>query len=270
MLALLRLQRLLIRRLADSKSVGYQLRMLKLPLFVCLALAACSQRQPPALSAAATPTAGSEAAKLPNVPAEAKSECPKKVADGSLLMCGNGLAWSSNNEQTGACEKPKLDPDPGETEQERPLEFTGRGPKWEFSVVAQGPSGSGRYWHVAVIREDTGDGFCTEESTVGFRSLVGSQAAQRLVPLRWIADLDSDGQDELVLWGSFPLRPDSDLNNHGLVPTVYRASANAFVLDKDLTRQEAKRVAAVYRDAAKEGDRKRRTALARELDARVN
>lgn len=136
-------------------------------------------------------------------------------------------------------------------------------------MTTQGPSGSGRYWRIAVARKDTGGGFCDEASTVGFRSLNGTKAVKELLPLRWVADLDSDGLDELILWGSFPLDPESNLGQYGLTATVYKATAKGFVRDARLTRGKLEKLVGIYQSAAKEGNPKVRRALAKRLSAQA-
>jgi len=116
-------------------------------------------------------------------------------------------------------------------------------------VYADGPEGSGRYWTVVVgvsRRSSTGPirGICLETSTVGWRTL---QQFDRL-PLPWLDDLDHDGNAELVIWESFPLRAEASEAEFGLVPWVYRRTTeDSLTIDWLLSRRMAREVAQAYR-----------------------
>lgn len=114
-------------------------------------------------------------------------------------------------------------------------------------VYPNGPAGSGRYWTVTIgvtphskpIR-----GVCLTTSTVGWRTL---QRYKR-TPLAWVDDLDKDGNAELILWSSFPLRENASLAEYGLMAWVYRVdSEDSLAIDWDLSRKMARRIAEAYR-----------------------
>jgi hypothetical protein len=119
----------------------------------------------------------------------------------------------------------------------------------DLFVLADGPSGSGRYWTVTVGvatrgRTNPERGVCFETNTVGWRTL------QRLkdAPLPWIEDLDHHGKAELIVWESFALRQDASMAEFGLAAWAYRLTPdNSLALDWDLSRQLARAIAAAYR-----------------------
>ena len=78
-------------------------------------------------------------------------------------------------------------------------------------------------------------------STPGWRTL------DQYKPLTWLDDIDKDGQAEVVIWDSFPLRAGASLSDYGLVAWVYQTTGDSFALNLDMTRRVAKEIAAAYR-----------------------
>jgi len=149
-----------------------------------------------------------------------------------------GFEWPEGEEQTGPCEAV-------------PREKWIRKPSGSFDlfVSADGPSGSGRYWNVTVGigKKDSPKpdrGICLATSTVGWRTLQQFKNS----PLVWLDDLDGDGKAEVIVWASFPLRPEASMAEFGLTAWVYRlTSKDSFVLDWKLSRRMARDLAAAYR-----------------------
>ena len=150
----------------------------------------------------------------------------------------NGIFWLESEESDGPCD-------------------TVRTSKWErrpagaseLFVHANGPSGSGRYWTVTVGIGEKGArkpnrGTCFSATTVGWRTLQRFQDA----PLRWLDDLNHDGNAEVIVWDSFALHDDASASEFGLTAWVYRLGAgNTLELDLKLSRVIAKQIAAAYR-----------------------
>jgi hypothetical protein len=119
----------------------------------------------------------------------------------------------------------------------------------DLFVYVDGPSGSGRFWHVTVgvagrqhskpIR-----GVCLTTSTLGWRTLQRYKDA----PLPWLDDLDKDGRAEVIIWSSFPLREDASFAEDGLMAWVYRlTSEDSLAIDWGLSRRMAREIAKAYR-----------------------
>jgi len=147
------------------------------------------------------------------------------------------FTWLQGEEETGPCQAVPLD-------------------KWtrkrsgalDLFVYSDGPSGSGRYWTVTVGIGKAGKpkpdrGTCLTTSTVGWRTL----QYYRDSPLPWLDDVDGDGEAELILWASFPLRQDASTAEYGLTSWVYRLDTHNMKLDWDLSRRMARNLAAAYR-----------------------
>jgi hypothetical protein len=125
------------------------------------------------------------------------------------------------------------------------------GKTYDLLLKTEGPGGSGRYWTITVNIDETRttepqNGICFETSTLGWRTLQGFENGG----LNWAEDLNGDGDPELIVWASFFAGDDPDTAPHptGLCAWVYRKTqANQLVLDWDLSRKFADRVAAEYR-----------------------
>ena len=118
----------------------------------------------------------------------------------------------------------------------------------DLLVSADGPSGSLRYWHITVgvaQRTERKPSRCLylETSTVGWRTL----QRYKDLPLRWLDDLDGDGNAELIIWDSFPLYKEAELNAFGLIAWVYRlVSEESLAIDWGLSRRMARDIAKAY------------------------
>jgi hypothetical protein len=141
----------------------------------------------------------------------------------------------------------------------------------DVSVMADGPSGSGRYWNITVAVADTNTpkskrGICVGTSTIGWRTLQYFNGSA----LRWVEDLDKDGTCELILWGSFPLGQEATHAEYGLIGWVYGYDGkNTLRLNQDLTKRIASQLAEAYRGELLGGStslKQRRMTAARLLD----
>jgi hypothetical protein len=157
----------------------------------------------------------------------------------------NGFRWLANEEFQGACDKV---PDTAWTK------FAGR--RYSAYVSADGPIGSGRFWNIAIgfsskTETDPTRGFCLQTSTVGWRTLRYFDQA----PLKWLSDENADGNPELIIWDSFPLRDSPTMAEYGLVAWVYHIdSTGTCQIDWNLSRHKAGEIAAAYRKPLAESD----------------
>ena len=151
---------------------------------------------------------------------------------------GHGFKWLPGEETGDRCNR-------------------GAGKKWtknsfkthNLFVDAEGPSGSSRLWKLTIgtarhSRTKPDRGVCLTTSTTGWRTL----KQYRRIPLPWLEDLDHDGEAELIIWDSFPLREEASVAEYGLIAWVYRlASKDLFVIDRVLSRRMASEIAQAYR-----------------------
>ncbi len=154
----------------------------------------------------------------------------------------------------------------------------GSGAHARFRVSYAGPSGSGRYWDVAVSTGPQARGFCFQTSTVGWRMVGGDPVlAKRMLKLiRWVQDVDGDGHDELVVRDSFPLSTDASLASYGITAFAYDLLGDQFVLDAASTGSLQREIAAAYeqavgrerRDSSSQGRRRRAAQLLRQCAAK--
>ena len=150
----------------------------------------------------------------------------------------HGFKWAEGAEPGNGCE-------------DVPAGKWSRQPSGPFDllVYADGPSGSGRYWKVMIgitkrSQSKPIRGICLITSTVGWRTL----QQWKKTPLAWLDDLDGDGESELIIWNSFPLREEASMAEFGLMAWVYRVnSANSVAIDWHLSRKMAKAIAVSYR-----------------------
>jgi hypothetical protein len=112
------------------------------------------------------------------------------------------------------------------------------------SAHIEGPDGSGHF--VSITLAVGGRQTCFGGSTVGWRAL--GDAAASLAPLPWLADVDGDGDAELVVWSRLPFG-DSEYTN-GLLPIVYVLDGARLVRRDDRARALRRRVAAAYQQLA--------------------
>ena len=147
-----------------------------------------------------------------------------------------GLAWVDGDERSGPCDE------------DHAHEWT---PALSnaFLVDAQFGIGSARPWVVTVKVPSKSDGepargFCLDTSTLGWRTMLQYWRT----PLPWVADLDSDGASELLIWESFPLSENASMAEYGLMVWVYELGADAtFNVNWGLSRKMAAELAEAYR-----------------------
>jgi hypothetical protein len=155
-----------------------------------------------------------------------------------ISLSHEDFEWLEGEEQTGPCEKVPN----AKWIRKRSKPFT-------LFVYADGPSGSGRFWHVTIGVSEIdlakpARGNCLTANTVGWRTL----QQYKVSPLPWLDDVDGDGKAELILWASFPLRKEASSAEFGLTAWVYRLTSDGtLVIDWDLTRKQAREIAAAYR-----------------------
>jgi len=117
-------------------------------------------------------------------------------------------------------------------------------------VSSTGPAGSGHYSTITVAVQNRGEqeqvhGVCLTTATIGWRIL--QQFNHK--PLTWIDDIDKDGNAEIILWTSFPLREDPTSIEFGLMGWVYRLSSeNTLRIDVQLSRKIAQELAKEYQE----------------------
>jgi hypothetical protein len=113
------------------------------------------------------------------------------------------------------------------------------------AVQSIGPSGSGHYWSVAIVLDRPGHPHaCFEASTVGFRLLV--PVAGQVPQVQWLADVDGNGERELILWERLPWN-DYEVAN-ALYPVVYVLDGTELVRRDDLAVGLRTGVARAYRN----------------------
>jgi hypothetical protein len=117
------------------------------------------------------------------------------------------------------------------------------------AVQTFGPEGSGRYWSVGIALDSPAHpSACVEASTVGFRLL--SPVAQMVAPMPWFADVDGNGEREVILWQRVPWG-DSEITN-GLYPVVYALDGEVLVRRDDLATPLRTRIASSYRELVRQ------------------
>ncbi len=196
-------------------------------------------------------------------PARAQEDvplCSMPMPQLSISVPQTGFQWLAGGDFEGSCEGIDASAAVRGTSGDRVV-----------LVHADGPAGSGRFWSVSVGIADGPAptpvrGICTSTSTVGWRTL--RQYSGGALP--WLKDLDGDGDDEFILWVSFPLHEFASMSGYGLTAWVYRLDPEgALVLDLALSREMARTIAGEYRaplPATIEDPGERREAAARALD----
>jgi hypothetical protein len=159
----------------------------------------------------------------------------------TLRLPAAGLEWLPGQDSQGACD-------------ETPPGACVRKPLGSVDVMScrVGPEGSGRYWTVTIGIASRPDpkpsrGVCFTTSTVAWRTLP-DPGRTGLSPLRWLDDLDGDGEPEAIVWHSFRLREEAEQYESGLMAWVYRVDpAGVLALDWSLSRRMAGEIAGAYR-----------------------
>jgi hypothetical protein len=166
--------------------------------------------------------------------------CAMSPPYGAIDLPAAGLVWAKDEVLSGPCDEPA----------------TGtwlRGPAGSLRLFVHpdGPSGSGRYWTIAIGTAPANAptpvrGICLMTSTAGWPILrhFGDGA------LPWLDDLDADGRAEAIVWLSFFLSSEQRQWESGLMAWVYRLEpADRLALDLGLSRRMAGEIAAAYRRA---------------------
>ncbi len=168
---------------------------------------------------------------------EQKLRCQMAPVRLRIQVPARGFVWLDDELHTGSCEGMKI-----ENWKRRPSS------RFDLLVHAAGPSGSGRFWNLAIGIAKSDEikplrGVCFTTSTVGWRTL---QFCKNL-PLPWIDDVDADGDAELIIWDSFPLEEGASMAGFGLTAWVYRhATKDSLLLDWALSRRMARDLAQAY------------------------
>jgi hypothetical protein len=174
----------------------------------------------------------------------APSSEPKPAPECSIRPTRLSIHLSQQSGIEGAATDAQIACSVGETDSWSRMSAGSR----DLMVSTQGPEGSGRYWTIAIGVASQGEAspagpVCVETSTIGWRSLQNFEG--RALP--WLEDVNGDGRAEVVLWESFPLAEEPIPPAFGLVAWVYGLDPDGSLsIDWDLSRQMARRVAAVY------------------------
>lgn len=127
-----------------------------------------------------------------------------------------------------------------------------------LAARADGPAGRGRFWQIALAVETKSKprrGVCFGSSTLGWRTI----GLGHIGKLKWIDDVDGDGESEFVVWTSYDADPKGGTTaSFGLLGWVYRLRGDDLVLDLPRSRIVAARVAKAYEQPL---DRDRQTPL---------
>jgi hypothetical protein len=150
-----------------------------------------------------------------------------------------------------------------------------RGKDYYLFVHADGPHGSGRFWSIiygfSSDKEDIPDrGICLISSTTGWRTLRKYES-----PIFWAADIDKDGNSEIIILDSFYLDPDMSINvETGIIAWVYKYyEGKGFELSIDLSKKFISTILASYKANFPESDSiliERRLMAAEALDDFLN
>jgi hypothetical protein len=116
------------------------------------------------------------------------------------------------------------------------------------TLSVSGPAGSGHFASLGLAVDNRF--VCLTASTVGWRYLF--PVGTKLAPLPWLADVDGDGDAELVVWQRLPWG-DAEVTN-GLVPVVYSLDGDRLVRQDDRARALRVKVADAYHDLVQRGE----------------
>lgn len=189
---------------------------------------------------------------------ECRARCAMAPWHDRIPIPAAGLAWVDGEELSGPCDEDHAH-------------------KWTpalsnaFLVDAQFGIGSARPWvvNVRLPSKSAGEpdrGFCLDTVTLGWRTMFQYWRT----PLPWVADLDSDGVSELLIWDSFPLSENASMAEYGLMVWVYELGADeTFNVNWGLSRKMAAELAEAYRvPITEERDFAARIQPTREMAAR--
>ena len=243
-----------------------QIPRLAVSALLCVAIAACGSKksadpEPPPTEPPPTeppPTGASHTPKARAAPASADSA----PGSSATIPLSKPAVYGPGSETAGEpCNVESLEVEGAA----KPAVQAGKASDLEFEVRAYGPGGSGRYWTVMV--QVGGRGVCLETSTPGFRTISGTKAIAKLLPLAWARDVDGDGKSDVVIWGSIAASDGSDKRDYALSAQVYTLGDNGLEPSESLSKTLRTEIAATYREAAREGDAEQRVKLAELLDA---
>jgi hypothetical protein len=212
-----------------------------------VATACWVRRHEPPRSGDATPAVVPD-----DVPASARdaarrSACTIEAAPRALLESSLPPRWLAGEERRGPC-------DLGTERGEEVTVATERAAADPFTIRAAGPSGSGRYWEVAVSwpSQSGTRGFCFLTSSSGWRRIGANQRlAESIRPLiEWLQDVDGDGHQELVVRSALELSDEASLDEVAITLAAYDRAGDRFELDAGSTRALRAKLAHAYQLAA--------------------
>lgn len=121
----------------------------------------------------------------------------------------------------------------------------------KVAVAVTGPSGTGRYWTVALAAtapRGTVASTCVETTTVAWRGIPPRLLRAGPLP-RWdVCPADIPGRIEI--WHSLPASEEAGPAEHVLVSVVYALQGLELAVDDTATRRRAGELAGLYRTAA--------------------
>jgi hypothetical protein len=208
-----------------------------------VATACWVRRDEPPRSGAATPgVVPGEVADTARTGACAIDDAARALLESSLPP-----RWLAGEQRRGPC-------DLGGERAEDVTLATERAAADPFTIRAEGPSGSGRYWEVAVSWSSQAGtrGFCFLTSSSGWRQIGADQRlAESIRPLiEWLQDVDGDGRQELVVRSTLELSDEASLDEVAITLAAYDRAGDRFELDAGSTRALRIELAQAYQLAA--------------------
>jgi hypothetical protein len=177
--------------------------------------------------------------------------CLIDAAPRAPLMSSLRPRWLAGEERRGPCDAN------GESREEVTV-VTERAAPDPFTIRAEGPSGSGRYWKVAVSwpSQEGTRGFCFLTSSAGWRQIgADKRLAEAIRPLiEWLQDVDGDGRQELVVRSTLELSDAASLDDIAIMLAAYDRAGDHFELDAASTRALRAKLAHAYQVAADRSD----------------
>lgn len=221
---------------------------------VVIAQTACATRGPssdaPAIENRAAPPTAPRAPLAPVVTRPALDDACPLAWDELAEAAPPTIALTPAVPDGGAADMCPGDFDPAAVRAGCPDCVAGRMGGDHAMLQVEGPAGSGRFVSLGLVVDGSRPAVaCVMASTVAWRHLV--EVADRLAPLPWLADLDGDGDAELITWHRLPWGG-SEFEN-ALVPVVYVRAGDLLVRRDDRARALAARVADAYRALAARG-----------------
>ncbi len=105
--------------------------------------------------------------------------------------------------------------------------------------------GSGKYWTIGIVDSATGkSAFYFNTTTIGIRNVY--QYIDGALP--WVNDFNNDGNDEIIIWGSYLAFESGTNGDYGLIGWVYEKKANdTFVINFDYSSQIWEKIIMSYK-----------------------